>query len=173
MAGHPTGKNGPGPRGRGKAERRDDPVIENRKSRHDFAITETLECGIELLGTEVKSVRAGLVSLNEAWVRAETEPLSLTLMQVHIGEYAPAGPRQHPATRQRTLLAHRREIKKFAEAVKAKGGTLVPLKLYFLRGKAKVLIGVGVSKNQSDKREDLTKRQHQRDMDRATTRRRL
>ncbi|MDZ4753765.1 MAG: SsrA-binding protein SmpB [Phycisphaerae bacterium] len=171
MTGHPTGKQTGGAR-KGNAAKRDDPVIENRKARHNYAIGETLECGIELLGTEVKSVRAGLVSLNEAWVRGELTPLSLTLMQVHIGEYGPAGPRQHPATRQRTLLAHRREIRKLTEETKAKSGTIVPLKMYFVRGKAKVLIGVGVSKSNVDKRQDMAKKEHQRDMDRAVSRRR-
>jgi SsrA-binding protein len=155
-----------------RSKERDDPVIENRRSRHDYTILDTLECGIELLGSEVKSVRAGLVSLNEAWVRGELEPPSLTLMQVHIGEYAPAGARQHPATRQRKLLAHKREIRSFTETTQAKSGTMIPLKMYFLRGKAKVLIGIGVSKDRADKRQDLAKREHQRDIERATSRRR-
>jgi SsrA-binding protein len=157
---------------RKNGERRDDPVIENRKARHDFHIGETLECGIKLVGSEVKSVRAGQMSLGEGWVRGELAPLSLTLMQAHIGDYNPAGHRQHPSTRQRTLLAKRREIRKITEEAQAKGGTIVPLKVYFVRGVAKLLIGVGVSKNQSDKRQDLAKKSHQRDIDRAMSKRR-
>ncbi|MBL9120154.1 MAG: SsrA-binding protein SmpB [Phycisphaerae bacterium] len=156
-----------------KGERRDDPVIENRKARHDYHIGETLECGIKLLGTEVKSVRDGQMSLGEGWVRGELEPPSLTLMQVHIGEYLPAGRAQHPSTRQRVLLAKRREIRKITEEANAKGGTIVPLKVYFVRGVAKLLVGVGVGKNKVDKRQDLAKRTHQREIDRATSRRRL
>lgn len=155
-----------------KSHQHEDPVIENRKARHDFAIGETLECGIKLLGSEVKSVRAGQMSLGEGWVRGELEPLSLTLMQVHIGEYQAAGHRQHPSTRQRTLLAKRREIRKIATEAQAKGGTIVPLKVYFVRGVAKLLVGVGVSKTHVDKRQDLARRDHQREIDRATSRRR-
>ncbi len=113
------------------------------------------------------------MSLGEGWVRGELEPPSLTLMQVHIGEYLPAGRAQHPSTRQRVLLAKRREIRKITEEANAKGGTIVPLKVYFVRGVAKLLVGVGVGKNKVDKRQDLAKRTHQREMDRATSRRRL
>jgi SsrA-binding protein len=156
-----------------KGEHREDPVIENRKARHDYHIGETLECGIKLLGTEVKSVRIGQMSLGEGWVRGELEPPTLTLMQAHIGEYPPAGRKQHPSTRQRVLLAKRREIRKITEEANAKGGTIVPLKVYFVRGVAKVLVGVGVGKNRADKRQDLAKKTHQREIDRATSRRRM
>lgn len=157
---------------RHKSNHSPDPVIENRKARHDYHIGETLECGLKLHGTEVKSVRAGLMSIGEGWVRGETEPPSLTLMAVHIGEYPPAGPRQHTPARSRTLLAHRREIRKITGEAQAKGATIVPLKVYFVRGVAKVLIGVGHGKNQADKRQDLAKKTHQREIDRATSRRR-
>jgi SsrA-binding protein len=155
-----------------KSTHRDEPVIENRKARHDYHIGETLECGLVLLGTEVKSVRDGQMSIGEGWVRGETEPPSLTLIAAHIGEYSPAGIKQHHPTRARTLLAHKREIRKIVEETQSKSGTLVPLKVYFVRGVAKVLIGVGVGKNKADKREDLAKRSHQREIDRATSKRR-
>jgi SsrA-binding protein len=158
---------------RTKRSEANDPVIENRKARHDYHIGETLECGIKLLGTEVKSVRAGQMSLGEGWVRGEIDPPSLTLMQAHIGEYQPAGRKQHASTRQRVLLAKRREIRKIAAEAKAKSGTIVPLKVYFVRGVAKLLVGIGVSKNAVDKRQDLAKRSHQREIDRATSKRRL
>jgi SsrA-binding protein len=147
------------------------PEIVNRRARHDYHIEETLEVGIRLAGTEVKAVRAGRISLGEAYVRAESTPLSLTLHSAHIGEYAPAGANQHPAVRQRTLLAHRREIAGLARLSAVKGVTIVPLKLYFKNGYAKLLIGVGRGKGMSDKREDLKKREARRDIDRAMSKR--
>lgn len=147
------------------------PEVLNRKARHDYHIEETLEVGIRLHGTEVKSVRAGRISLGEAYVRAESEPLSLTLHAAHIGEYAPAGPNQHPAVRERALLAHKREIAKLARLSQVKGVTIVPLKLYFKNGFAKLLIGVGRGKGKSDKRQDLKEREARRDIERAMSKR--
>jgi SsrA-binding protein len=148
-----------------------EPTVENRRARHNFFIEETLECGISLTGTEVKSVRNGQVSLAEGYVRATDSPIALTLHGVHIAEYAPAGEqRQHDPHRLRALLAHRREIKKLAERTRSKGVTLVPLKMYFVNGRAKLLIGLARGKRQRDKRADLATRQAQRDIDRAMTR---
>jgi SsrA-binding protein len=145
-----------------------EPVIENRRARHDYHVEETLECGLKLTGTEVKSVRAGQISLQEGHVAAVEEPTSLTLLNVHIGEYSPAGSaRQHPPIRPRALLAHTREIRKLAVSSRAKGMTLIPLKVYFVRGRAKLLIGLAKGKKQFDKREDVAKREAQREMDRA------
>ena len=148
-----------------------EPEVVNRKARHDYHIGETLEVGISLAGTEVKAVRAGRISLGEAYVRAESAPLSLTLYAAHIGAYAPAGVNQHPAVRQRILLAHKREIAKLARLSAVKGVTIVPLKLYFKNGYAKLLIGVGRGKGKSDKRQDLKEREAQRDIDRAMSKR--
>ena len=93
-----------------------EPTIENRRARHNYFIEETLECGIRLAGTEVKSVRNGQVSLAEGYVRATENPVALTLHGVHIAEYAPAGEhRQHDPGRVRALLAHRRQIRKLAD----------------------------------------------------------
>lgn len=158
-----------------KRERRVDhePVIENRRARHDFAIEDTIECGIELLGTEVKAIRASQVSLGEGWVLAEDEPPRLSLRNVHIGPYPPAGPhRQHEPTRTRRLLAHRREIRKLAVAVRARGLSLVPLKIYFSKGKAKLLVGLGMGRRKADKRHAIAAREAKRDMDRAASQRR-
>ena len=154
-----------------------EPVIENRKARHDYFIEETLECGIELLGTEVKAVRMGRVSLGEGYVLAEggdgRQRPTLTLRDVHIGEYPPAGAaRQHAAIRERRLLAHKREIRKLAHQTAAKGVTLVPLKMYFVRGRVKLLIGVARGKQKGDKRQAIAQREHRRDMDRAMSRKR-
>jgi len=144
------------------------PVIQNRKARYSYTITDTLECGIKLTGTETKSVRAGQVSLAEGYVRAEDVPVSLVLHGVHIAEYPPAGPvRQHQPDRARVLLAHKREIKKLAVAARAKGFAIVPLKMYFVNGRAKVLIGIGQGKKQRDRRQDIRERDARRDMDRA------
>ena len=148
-------------------------VVQNRRARHDYHIEETLECGLKLTGTEVKSLRAGQASLAEGYVRAEDSPISLKLHGVHIAEYPPAGEhRQHAPTRTRTLLAQKREIKKLADKTRARGTTLIPLKIYFLRGKAKILIGLATGKSKSDKRQDLSKRDAQREIDRAMSRRR-
>lgn len=147
-------------------------TVENRRARHHYTIEDTLECGVRLAGTEVKAIRAGQVSLNEGYVRATETPLSLMLHSVHVGEYAPAGPhRQHRPTAPRILLAHKREIRKLVVKTQQKGYTLVPLKLYFVRGMVKILVGVAIGKRQSDKRQDLAKRDAKRDMDRAMSRR--
>ncbi|MDG2021508.1 MAG: SsrA-binding protein SmpB [Phycisphaerales bacterium] len=158
--------------GRKKTSNPDAMVIENRRARHDYVIGETLECGLRLLGTEVKSIRAGQASLAEGWIRATTDPPSLVLQGVHVGEYPPAGPhRQHQPVRPRVLLAHKREILKLARSQDGENSTLVPLKIYFVDGRAKVLIGVAQGRKKSDKRQDIAKREAQRDMDRAMRRR--
>jgi len=149
-----------------------EPTIENRKARHDFFIEDTLECGVKLTGTEIKSIRAGKVSLGEGYVRATDAPIALVLHGVHIGEYPPAGEaRQHVPTRERVLLAQKREIRKLADKTRQRGVTIVPLKIYFVRGRAKLLIGVARGKQKSDKRQDIATREARRDMDRAMSRR--
>ncbi len=159
--------------GKNKKQAEREPVVENRKARHDYAVTDTLECGLKLVGTEVKSLRLGQASIAEGWVRADIEPPQFTLINVTIAEYPPAGAaRQHDPIRPRRLLAHSREIVKFATEAKAKGATLVPLKIYWVKGRAKVLIGIGLGKKQHDKRADIAKREDKRDMDRALSRRR-
>jgi SsrA-binding protein len=149
-----------------------EPTIENRRARHDYFIEETLECGIRLVGTEVKSVRRGQMSLGEGYARATLEPLALELHGVHIGEYAPAGPhRQHVPTRARTLLAQKREIRKLADRTRQGGLTLIPLKAYFVRGRVKVLIGLARGKRKADKRQSIATAEARRDIDRAMSRR--
>jgi SsrA-binding protein len=158
-------------RGQGEGEGLE-PVIENRRARHDFAIEETLECGIELLGTEIKSIRFGKVSLGEGWVLAEEAGPTLTLMNTHIAEYPPAGAaRQHDPIRPRRLLAHKREIRRLATEVRARGVSLVPLKIYFVRGRAKLLVGIGAGRRKADKRSAIASREASREMERAMSRR--
>ncbi len=145
-----------------------EPTIENRRARHDYVIEETLECGLKLVGTEIKSVRNGQVSLAEGYVRASDDPVALELHGAHIAEYPPAGPhRQHNPHRVRTLLAQKREITKLATKARARGSTIVPLKIYFVRGRAKLLIGLAHGKRKADKRQDMAERDAKREMDRA------
>ena len=146
-------------------------TIENRKARHDYWIEDTLEVGIMLVGTEVKSIRDGNISLAEGYVRVQEQPPALYLHGINIGEYGPAGPGQHSAVRTRKLLAHKREILKLARRVTQKGMTVVPLRLYFKNGYAKLLIGVGRGRRKGDKRQAIAEREARRDVDRAMSRR--
>jgi SsrA-binding protein len=149
-----------------------EPTIHNRRARHDYFIDDSLECGIKLTGTEVKSVRNGRVSLAEGYVRASEEPATLELHGVHIAEYPPAGEHhQHIPTRVRRLLAHRREIRKLAIRTREGGVTLIPLKVYFISGRVKVLIGVARGKRRADKRQEMSRREAKREIDRAISRR--
>ena len=143
-------------------------VAENRKARHRFNILETLECGIALVGSEVKSLRAGKLSLDEAYGRVRGG--ELWLVNSNIQEYVQANRMNHEPTRPRKLLVHRRELSKFAGQAKEKGLTLVPLKMYFTEGRAKVLMGLCRGKKLHDKRESLKKADSQRQMDRAMRR---
>ncbi|HEX2839158.1 MAG TPA: SsrA-binding protein SmpB [Phycisphaerales bacterium] len=146
------------------------PMIENRKARHDYHIEDTLECGIALMGSEIKSVRDGHVSLAEGFVRITEQPPTLTLYKVHIGEYTPAAALGHAATRTRILLANKSEIHKWAKKM-SKGMTIVPLKMYFKGPWAKLLIGLAKGKQAHDKRQDIAKKDAARDMQRAMSRR--
>jgi SsrA-binding protein len=132
-------------------------------------VLETLECGIVLTGSEVKSLRNGLLSLEEAYGRVERG--EVWLIGCDIQEYSHAHQLNHAPKRRRKLLLHRREIRKFASQAFENNLTLVPLKMYFKRGRAKVLLGICQGKKQYDKRESLKKKVMQRDMDRALRRR--
>ena len=140
-------------------------IAENRKARRNFEIIDTLECGIALLGSEVKSLRAGKVSLDEAYGRIREN--EVWLIGCDIAEYSHANVMNHPPRRPRKLLLHRREIHKFASKAFERGLTLIPLKMYFKAGRAKVLMGVGRGRKLYDKREKLKKETVKRDMDRA------
>lgn len=145
-------------------------VAENRKARHRFEILERLECGVALLGTEVKSMRSGKISLDEAYARVKDR--EVWLVGCDIPEYKQAGVWNHPPKRPRKLLLHRRELEKFADKAQQKGLTLVPLRMYFsARGIAKVELGLCKGKKLHDKREDLKKRDTHRDIERAMRRR--
>jgi SsrA-binding protein len=143
-------------------------IAENRKARHNYLVLDTLECGIALVGSEVKSLRSGQLSLDEAYARVEGE--EVWLVGANISEYPYSHALNHVPKRRRKLLMHRREINKFAGQAFEKGLTLVPLKLYFKAGRAKVLLGICKGKQKHDKRESLKKRDSQRDIDRAMRR---
>src|SRR5699024_10521586 len=141
------------------------PLAQNRKASYDYFIEETYEAGIDLQGTEIKSIRARKVSLNDAHVRIMNGEAQL--INMHIARYEQGNRFNHDPTRSRKLLLHRAEIDKLFGEVKQKGYTIVPLKLYINRGFAKVLIGLAKGKKQHDKREDLKQKQMKRDIDRA------
>ncbi len=143
-------------------------IANNRKARHTYAVLDTLECGIQLVGSEVKSLRAGQVSLEEAYGRVDKD--EVWLVGCDIPEYSFANALNHVPRRRRKLLMHRREIRKFAAQAYEKNLTLVPLKMYFKKGRAKVLMGLCKGKKQYDKRESLKKKDMQRDIDRAMRR---
>ena len=146
------------------------PRIVNRRATHDYHISDTLEVGIRLLGTEVKSVRHAHVSLAEGYVGIEPKSMTMQLFNVDIAHYAQAGPIQHEPKRTRTLLAHKREINSLYGKTTAKGVTIIPLAMYFKDGMAKLEIGVGVGKKQQDKRQDIKKAEADREIRRAMTR---
>jgi SsrA-binding protein len=145
-------------------------IASNRRARHDYTIEDTVEAGLVLTGTEVKSLRAGRASLvdgfgqitdGEAWLHG-----------VHIPQYTQGTWTNHEPRRVRKLLLHRREIDKLASSVNERGLTLVPLSLYFSDGKAKIELGLARGKRTYDKRQDLAKRDAAREVERALRRRR-
>ena len=123
------------------AEDKNERVIsENRKARHNYTVLDTLECGIVLVGSEVKSLRIGQLSLDEAYGRVQDD--DVWLVAANIAEYHFSHALNHEPKRRRKLLMHRREMSKFADQASEKGLTLVPLKMYFKEGRVKVLIGI-------------------------------
>src|SRR5690625_531262 len=147
------------PKGTGKT------IAVNRKARHDYFIEETYEAGIVLQGTEIKSLRLGRVSIKDAHARIING--EVFLVNLHIAEYEQGNRYNHDPTRSRKLLLHRNQIDKLIGLTQQEGYTLVPLKIYIKNGYAKVLIGLGRGKKKFDKREDMKRKQMQRDADRA------
>ena len=136
-------------------------VAHNRRARHDYAILETIEAGIVLQGSEVKTLRRGQVSLNEAY--AGEKGGEIFLLNAHIAPWESAASAGHEPKRPRKLLLHRRQVDKLAGAVRREGMTLVPLSLYFnQRGIAKVLLGIAKGKRKVDVRETIKEREWQR-----------
>jgi SsrA-binding protein len=137
-------------------------VAQNRKARHDYVIEDSLEAGLVLVGTEVKSMRAGRASLGDSY--AEARDGEMFLLNANISRYPAANRQNHEPMRPRKLLLHRREIARLSGLVQRQGYTLVPLKLYFNdRGRAKVEIGIARGRKQHDKREREKERSWQRE----------
>ena len=145
-------------------------VARNRRARHDYQIEDTFEAGLVLQGTEVKSLRAGRASLNEAF--GQVSGGELWLHGLHIPEYERGTWTNHEPRRTRKLLLHRKEIDRLASQAAERGFTIVPLSLYFSGGRAKVELGLGRGKRTYDKRHDLAQRDAAREVDRALRRRR-
>jgi SsrA-binding protein len=146
-------------------------VVGNRRARHDYHLEDTFEAGLMLQGTEVKTLRGGKGSLVEAWVKIDRAG-EAWLMQAHIPEYAYGNRNNHDPVRPRKLLLHRRELEQLQHAVGAQGVALVPTRIYFRDGRAKLEFAIGRGKNVADKRQDLAKRDAKREMDRAMKHRR-
>jgi SsrA-binding protein len=142
-------------------------ICRNKRAFHEYEVMERLECGLVLTGTEVKSLREGSASLEEAY--AKIEDGEVWLIGSDIPEYSMGNRLNHKPKRRRKLLLHRREIGKFAGKASQKGFTLVPLRMYFKRGRAKVELGVARGKQLHDKRQTLKKADAQREIRRALT----
>lgn len=141
-------------------------VALNRRARHDYAIDETIEAGLVLTGTEIKSIRAGRVNLAEAYARIERG--EAWLIGAHIATYEQGNRNNHEPTRTRKLLLHRDQIAELVGRTQAKGQTLVPLRLYLRDGRAKLEIGVGRGKKTHDKRRTIADRDMRRELERQT-----
>ncbi|MGI6632889.1 MAG: SsrA-binding protein SmpB [Bacillota bacterium] len=140
-------------------------IAQNRKARHDYFIEDTVEAGIALIGTEVKSLRLGRANLGDAY--AEITGGEVFLQNAHIAQYDPASRFNHDPLRPRRLLLHKREIRKLQSKVAERGYTLVPLSLYFRDGRVKVELALAKGRKAYDKREAIRDRDVRRDMDRS------
>lgn len=140
-------------------------IAENRSARHDYFVLEAYEAGIELVGTEVKSIRQGGVNLKDSW--CEIVGGEMLVNGMHISPYEKGNIFNRDPIRQRRLLLHRSEIRRLYDKVRQEGLTLVPLKLYFKGSKVKLEVGLCRGKKLYDKRDDMAKRQSQRDIERA------
>lgn len=147
-----------------KKEKSGPPKIQNRKARHEYSIEETYEAGLVLRGTEVKSIRNGKVSLNEAFAYLKNG--EVWLKNMYIKPYEHSSYQNHDERRERKLLLQKREIREIEKAITQKGKTFVPLKLYFKNGYAKVLMGIASGKKKYDKREDIKEKDVRRELDR-------
>jgi SsrA-binding protein len=145
-------------------------VATNRRARHDYELLERFECGIQLTGDEVKSLRGGHASLVDCYGRVRRDEVWIEGM--HIPPYEQGDTRTHLALRPRKLLLHRRQIEEIARQVNEKGLSLVPLRVYFVHGLAKVELALARGKRRYEKRQSIAKREAEREMERAAGRRR-
>ncbi len=139
-------------------------IAVNRKARHEYSILQTIEAGIVLVGTEVKSLREGKANLVDSYALIKNN--EVWLLSLHISEYKQGNINNHNPTRDRKLLLNRSEIRKLIGKTKEKGLTLVPLRLYFKNGRVKVELALAKGKKVYDKREDIAKRDYQREQER-------
>ena len=140
-------------------------IADNRAARHDYFVLEQIECGIELVGTEVKSIRAGRVNLKDAWCSVDNGEMWVKGM--HISPYEQGNIFNRDPMRVRKLLLHKREIMRLFGKVKQEGLTLIPLALYFKGSRVKVALGLCKGKNLHDKRQDMANKAAAREIDRA------
>lgn len=141
-------------------------AAENRKARHDYSIHETFEAGIELVGTEVKSLRAGKANLKDAYAQI-TKTAEVYVYNLHISPYEQGNQFNHEPLRPRRLLLHRTEIRRLIGKVKEKGYALIPLKLYFTHGLVKMELALATGKKLYDKRQSMAEKDAKREMDRT------
>ena len=146
-------------------------VATNRKAYHNYNVQDSVEAGIVLTGAEIKSIRAGRVSLGDAYVRPEAG--ELWLLNAHIARYEASSYLSHEPTRPRKLLLHRKQIDSLTSKLKEKGLTLVPLKLYIKDSRAKVEVALGKGKKLYDKRETIAHRETERELGRAVKQQKL
>lgn len=140
-------------------------LAQNKKANFEYAIEETIEAGIVLQGTEIKSIRAGRVNLRDSFARIDRG--EVRIINMHISPYEQGNRFNHDPTRTRKLLLHRKQIDKLIGQTQQQGYSLVPIKMYIKDGFAKILLGVGKGKKKYDKREDLKQKQMKRDVERA------
>ena len=140
-------------------------VTKNRKARHEYEILDTWEAGIVLQGTEVKSLRTGKANLKDSYARIQAK--EITLYHFHISPYEKGNIYNHDPVRPRKLLLHKKEIRRLRGSVEEKGLTLIPLKVYFKRGKAKIELALARGKKFYDKRTDIAKRDADREIERT------
>ena len=139
-------------------------IAKNRKANHEYFLLDKFEAGMVLQGSEIKSIRAGQISIKEAYIR--TDGYEVWLVNAHIAPYDPASHQNHEPRRRRKLLLHRREIDRMSARVQERGYTVVPTKLYLRDGRAKVEIALARGKRQYDKRQAIAKRDSQRQVER-------
>jgi SsrA-binding protein len=145
-------------------------IATNRKAKHDYFLEDRMEAGIALKGSEIKSVRAGRVSLRESYVQVDGE--EAWLVNAHIAPYDPASKMNHDPRRRRKLLLHKRQIMKLFDEVRQKGYTIIPTTMYLRSGMAKVEIAIARGKRKYDKRREIAKRDAEREMARSSAQRR-
>ena len=158
-----AGREGAG--GGSKSKTADRTVATNRRARHDYAIEETFEAGMVLTGPEVKSLRAGRASLSDSYARVDGT--AVWVENLHIPPYEMADTRRYEAKRPRKLLLHREEIRRLTGKTAERGLTLVPMKIYFAHGLAKIELGLGRGKKMFEKRDAIAEREHRREIERA------